>query len=40
MEKILNYTHLSLFYKYDIEELEDEKEGFILTHDHNNGPIS
>lgn len=35
----LNSTYLSLFIQNTIEEHDDEKEVFILTHDHNNGSI-
>jgi len=40
MGEILNYPIYFYLYKYNLEEHEYEKEGFILTHDHSNGPIS
>lgn len=40
MVEILKSTYLSLFIQISIEELEDEKEIFILTHGHSNGLIS
>lgn len=39
MVETLNSTYLSLFIQNTIEEHDDEKEVFIFTHDHNNGPI-